>query len=167
VWPAEQLHNYDADTFHKNYGFTIMTSIAERTYKPANAVQPFSWWNHAIDERYELIAAKVKEAEWRIGNVNSQMANRAELLTQTEERIRDANLQMAARAGLLAKAEDRITQLTLELTALRSSNSWRVTAPIRSTIKKFRFIYRLANKSFGNERPASRLRRLFRSCFGC
>jgi glycosyltransferase involved in cell wall biosynthesis len=131
VWPAEQLHEYRGNTFHKIYGLTIMTRIAERSQverERSAAVQPFLWRSHAIDEQYELIKAKLTEAEGQIRNINLQIAKQAELLKQ------------------LIAAEARMKESTLELAALRNSTSWQLTAPIRSMIARFPSFYRLTKK---------------------
>jgi hypothetical protein len=147
VWPAEQLHEYHRDTFHKNYGLTIMTNIAERN-KPSVAVQPFLWRTRAIDERHELTTARLDEAERQIKDASSQIAQRAEFITEVEERIKNVSLQMAERAELLAQAESRIKELTMELNSLYNSSSWRVTAPIRAMKGRFTScIYGLVKKT--------------------
>jgi Glycosyl transferase family 2 len=159
VWPVEQLHEYRRDTFHKIYGLTIITNIAERTQIESTssaAVQPFLWRSHAVDEQYE--AMKLNETEGRITNLIAEHA-------EAERRIRDLIFERAEAEGRIrdlttarAEAEDQIRDVIAERTELLTDAQQQIRELISERAEAEGRIRDLINEAAGRKKELVALR---------
>ena len=164
VWPVEQLHEYRRDTFHKIYGLTIMTNIAERSHieSKSAAVQPFLWRSHVVDEQYEAMkrseAMKLNEAEGRIKNLIAEHA-------EAERSIRDLIFERAEAEGRIrdltaarAEAEEQIREVIAERAELLTDAQQRIRELISERAEAEGRIRDLINEAAGRKKELVALR---------